>query len=245
MGLVVCLHQAGEDDELAPTIERMSRVPGEPPTLAARAYAAGALGDAEALEQAAAQVTAITSASGVLRALRILNALDELRAHGRRADAQRLAAQLAAQIGAGGYAASAGDTTRWMRGELLYRAERWAEARALVDSFTIRHPRSWPVLSLAGRAAARPGDTAAAQRVADVLASLTGRELQGAHLYARAQIAAILGQPRDAVRLLHEAVAAGVTTTFDGGMPYLGHHDMDLESIRDHPAFEALRRPKG
>ena len=65
------------------------------------------------------------------------------------------------------------------------------------------------------------------------------RDRPSQHLYTRARIAALLGKPDEAMRLLQN--------TLSGGMPYVIdlHRDMDLESLRERVDYQELMRPKG
>jgi hypothetical protein len=63
---------------------------------------------------------------------------------------------------------------------------------------------------------------------------------KGAESYGQAQIAALLGERQEAVRLLQRAVAQGLTYVPDLGTAHLGHADMDLESVLADPAIQVL-----
>ncbi|HKG91824.1 MAG TPA: AAA family ATPase [Gemmatimonadaceae bacterium] len=246
--LVASQHAAGEDGELRRTERRLAALPQDVLTIFARSYTAGALGRADDLERAASDLIALHAASGSYddgENASLLIGLDELRVHSG-ADASRaLSARLAARIGVDAPDGAAGDTLRWMRAELLYRAERWSEARAIAESMAERHPATWQVLTQRGRIAARLGDRALAARMSDALARLPELANQGSNLHGRAEIAAILGEREEAIRLLHQAVATGVPFSFANGPVYIGHANMDLESIRGDPAVQALLKPKG
>lgn len=152
-----------------------------------------------------------------------------------------MAAQVAPSVAEG----VGGDTTRFLLAELLYRAERWREAHDLAVPLGARHASNPIVLAPEGRTAARVGDREGALRVAAMLSRMSGTMLEGAHTYGRAKIAALLGDRAEALRLLHAAVADGLPFSPDGGDAFLGHADMDLESLIDDPGVRSLLRPRG
>jgi len=242
---VISAHMAGEEGELRRASRRLPALSRDFFTIGARAYAAGALGRVDDLERAAAEMIALSAASRSQDIYLVMPGLDELRVHGDAAEARALNARLAARLGATVRPGPAGDTTRFMQAELLYRAERWKEARDLAETLVPRHRDLYLVMALRGRAAARTGDVEGARRASDELAQLTDPSLRGSNIYFRAQIAAILGQRQEALRLLHEALAHGLSYGFEQDLGFIGHADMDLESIRDEPAFQALLKLKG
>jgi hypothetical protein len=108
-----------------------------------------------------------------------------------------------------------------------------------------RHPHIVPVVALAGRAAARTGDSAAARRAFDALGALSAPTHRGAESYGQAQIATLLGAREEAIRLLQRAAAHGVPYAPDLGTAHLGHADRDLESVLAAPAIRQLLQPRG
>jgi tetratricopeptide (TPR) repeat protein len=238
--LAFALHMAGDDAGLRALPGRLQGVQRDFFTVAGTAYAAAALGRAQEFERAASELITIGRRMEATRLTFLAPLLDELRIHGRRPDAAAVGARLAAQIGAGVAPGVAGDTMRFVQAELLYRAGEWEEARTLADALAARHADNVFVVALAGRAAARLGDRAGARRSFDALAGLSGPLLKGADSYAQAQIATLLGERHEAVRLLQRAVAQGVPYTPELGTVHLGHADIDLESVLADPAVRML-----
>jgi hypothetical protein len=245
IALAFALHMAGDDAGLRALPARTQGVQRDFFTVMSDAYAAAALGRAAEFERAASELVTIGRRMEASRLTILGLMLDELRAHGRPGEAAGIAARLAAQVGAGIGPGVASDTARWVQANLLYRAGDWRQARALVDPVAIRHPHIAPVVALAGRAAARVGDTAAARRASDALAAMSAPGSRGAESYAQAQIAALLGAREDAVRLLQRAVAQGVPYAPDLGTAHLGHADMDLERVLSDPAIQRLLQRRG
>ena len=238
--LAFALHMAGDDAGLRAMPGRMQDVQRDFFTVMGAAYAAAALGRAVEFERAASELIALGRRMDADRLTILGPMLDELRAHGRTADAAGVGARLAAQLGAGVAPGAAGDTARYVQAELLYRAGKWKEARALADPLAERHARNPFVVALAGRTAARLGDRAAARRAVDALTIVSSPVLRGAESYAQAQIAALLGERHEAVRLLQRAVAQGVPYSPDLGTAYLSHADIDLQSVLGEPAIRSL-----
>jgi hypothetical protein len=131
---------------------------------------------------------------------------------------------------------------RLLLGTLLYRGDQWGEAD---DVWTSLVSDSLPlavevrVEGRLGAAAAREGDTDRAEQLARHLATLGNPELNGSGTLARARIAALLGNETEAVDLLRRAFSEGVAYGI------WIHRDVDLEPLRDDPAYQELVRPKG
>jgi DNA-binding SARP family transcriptional activator len=243
--LAFALHMSGDDAELRRVLRELSIQPQNLQIVAARMYAAGALGQPDDLDAASMETLAGTRYVGRTSYFPLFVALGELRAHGKAADARRLAAERAALLAAAVLPGAPGDTVRLIRGELLYRAERWADVRRVVDTILARHPQNVYVLSLAGRTAARMDDRARAAEMSTALGRLTDPALQGRNVYGQAAIAAVLGHHDEAVRLVRLGVRNGLAFIFDRDFIFLGHADMDLESVITDRAIRTLLTPKG
>ena len=122
---------------------------------------------------------------------------------------------------------------------MLYVAGRWREARSAFARLATERPEVAAYQGYQGAAAARRGDRQEAERIFTRLASLKTPHLRGTHTFWRARIAALLGRPEEAVELLRDA--------FQQGQIYGAelHTITDFESLRDHPAYKELLRPKG
>ena len=75
-------------------------------------------------------------------------------------------------------------------------------------------------------------------RISGELRDIDRPYMFGNHTYWRACIAALLGEKEEAMNLLREALAQGVSYT-------RLHPDMDLEPLWDYPPFQELIKPKG
>ena len=164
----------------------------------------------------------------------------ELRAHGHDAAAARWLGRLAEEAPASGT-----DTTlsgRVMEGDIQYSARQWESAGRHYALALVQHPRDPRLLGRLGATAARMGNRTEAQRLSGELAALSGPYLFGSHTYARARIAAALGDRADAVELLQEAWIQGRSITFDGREIEDAHSDPAFESLREFVPFQALMR---
>jgi tRNA A-37 threonylcarbamoyl transferase component Bud32/tetratricopeptide (TPR) repeat protein len=163
---------------------------------------------------------------------------EELRVHGHPAEARAVAAELADWIRARPSQEAQTVVMRSALARALYAAERWDEARMLVDTLVARYPESIGLLGLRGRIAARLGDSATAQAASSALlaAAHSSRETNA---LTRAKIAALLGQREVAIRLLRDAVAQGEMQALRM------REDPDLLGLRNYPPFETLVRPVG
>jgi tRNA A-37 threonylcarbamoyl transferase component Bud32/Flp pilus assembly protein TadD/TolB-like protein len=115
----------------------------------------------------------------------------------------------------------------------------WDEAEGLLRQLAAEHPESLSVQGGLGILAARRGNAPEAVRISHWLAELDRPYLRGSNTYWRARIAALLGEPEAAVRLLRQAWQEG-WHVFE-----LLHNEPDFDPIRNHPSFRELARPKG
>ncbi len=180
-----------------------------------------------------AQFRDATAADAMLFAAR------ELRAHGHREEALRLAG------GAVTWYRGRPPTERtaqdWQRGLAiaLFYADRWNESRTEYEKLVAGGSKEIDDAGMVGVDAARGGERAIAMKVARELERLDQKWLFGDHTYYRAAIAAGLGDKERAVELLREAFAQGLPYWFDL------HSSLSLEPLWDYPPFQELLKPKG
>ena len=99
-------------------------------------------------------------------------------------------------------------------------------------------PERRDYLSGCGQLAAIMGDKDKAQAISDQLAEDKTPYLYGEIAFARAQIAAFLGEKENAVALLRQAISQGYTYP-------IVHYSMAWERLADYPPFIQLMKPKG
>jgi tetratricopeptide (TPR) repeat protein/tRNA A-37 threonylcarbamoyl transferase component Bud32 len=113
-------------------------------------------------------------------------------------------------------------------------------AERLLRALAADAPEDHSVQGALGTIAARRGDEAEARRWSEWLAALDRPDIQGDNTYWRARIAALLGEPDEAVSLLRQAWREGTYWVWDSA-----HRDPDLDAIRRHPAYREFMRPRG
>jgi TolB-like protein len=115
----------------------------------------------------------------------------------------------------------------------IYYLKRWDEAAALYSRMLAADSTSELAHEGLGATAAHRNDRAEAGRIEQWLATHPSREL-GRSTYARARIAALLGDADRALTLLQQSFDEGLVNRM-----YI-HTDPDLESLQDRPAYRRL-----
>jgi tetratricopeptide (TPR) repeat protein len=204
----------------------------------ARALVAlGRLGDANGTidrSQAMAPVAGWSNTPGEV----MEHTVRELRTHGFRREALKLATRAVEWYQARPGEAREGRGYRAGLARVLYLAERWHEADAIFGELVKAFPDDPVYLASRGQIAARVGDVRRARGVSAELEAFNGRASPRAW-YGRACIAALLGDQQRAVDLLREAITQG----FPYGLEI--HNNPDLESLRNYRPFVELVRPTG
>jgi tetratricopeptide (TPR) repeat protein len=233
-------HMLGDHDrELGEARRALRQYPNEPAMLVLEVRALAALERVVDVEALLRESVSVPSSKGFTPADVMVAAASEFRAHGH-AEAARPAVDRAVAWYRNRPAAEA--TTRAHRGGLgdaLYTAGRWDEARAVFEGLHKEFPDQVDYAGYLGAIAARQARRDEAQRIADQLRDVDRPYLFGANTYARARIAALLGEKDEALDLVREAIAQGADCL--SGL----HRDMDLESLRSDPRFRELLTPKG
>jgi hypothetical protein len=164
----------------------------------------------------------------------MLSAVREARAHGHTTTAARALTRLLDWLGTRSPAEAGTESMRRLQAESLQLADRWDEARAVVDSLAAEFPEEPAYLGMQGVLAARRGDQSGAEAASARLAGIQRPELRGEPMLWRARIAVLKGENERAVSLLRDALAEGSTAlAFDDADPELG-------GLRSHPAFNEL-----
>jgi tetratricopeptide (TPR) repeat protein len=127
---------------------------------------------------------------------------------------------------------------RDLLGYAFYGSEKWPEAQILYQSLHEEFPDSITYQGRLGTTAARLGNRENAMRISENLKNIERSYLFGSHTFWRTRIVALLGEKEQAMVLLRDALAQGVSY----GSLYL---NMDLEPLSDYPPFQELIKPKG
>ena len=163
----------------------------------------------------------------------------ELRAHGYSDKAQEILERIISQYRSTPPPEDTTFGTMFQFGEVLYLAEHWQEAHAVFGKLATERPGQIALQAYLALCAARLGMRADAERISQQLAGMKQPYLYGFHTFWRAQIAAVLGQKGDAVRLLQDALREGY------GYNLWTHREQDFESLRTYPEYKRLVQPKG
>lgn len=119
----------------------------------------------------------------------------------------------------------------------LYVAGHWDEASQLFERLAREEPHDIEYRGFLGVLAARSGDRTEALAVERSLGELRAPSLLGRHTYWRSRIAALVGEPERAVKLLRESLQQG--------REYFPIHlEADFETLRALQSFQELMRVK-
>jgi DNA-binding SARP family transcriptional activator/TolB-like protein/tetratricopeptide (TPR) repeat protein len=245
------LHELGNHTaELAATERQLGQFPTRTVSLLNRARALAAVGRADDVRRLAERATDDRWPAEAVRRRALVEGSRELRAHGHGASARALLAGALAAPPADDSSLAAAEE----RALLLAEAERWSEARALLEGVLGRAPGRATARGALGVVAARQGDRAEAQRAQAVLAAPVPFAL-GRRTMWRARIASALGDRARAVALVQQALGEGYpvlqgyaglpgrSPRFDYAEPSV-HADPALASLADDPAFQRVVAPR-
>jgi len=168
----------------------------------------------------------------------MIDAANELRAHGREDMAQEIFARALAWYRAQPAHAALNTKRQFEIAELLYLARDWAAADTAFRALAAADTNNYFYLGFLGKIAARRNDDGTARHIIAKFDSLRPslpqpRAIAG---YWQAKINALLGDQQRALTLLSETWPQG---------HYRLHADFDYESMWTRSEFRALIRPKG
>jgi tetratricopeptide (TPR) repeat protein len=242
--------------ELRAARQARGRYPDDPTILAHEVRALAGLGRTDALDRLMDERLANPSSAAPTAGWLMRMAGNELEAHGHPEAARRLFERSVAWYEARpdgpppsvshGHAYGLAPPLRFGYGVSLTAAGRLEAAERVFAGLLAEAPDNLDYQGRLGAVAARRGDRATALRADSALAGF--RPLQGRagpinrpwgqYAYERAVIAAWLGEPERAVRLLRQAHGEGHAFG-----PHL-HSDPDLAPLREHPEFMEFIRPR-
>lgn len=163
----------------------------------------------------------------------------ELRAHDRREASLAVANRATEWLRTQPEVGQVGEANRAQLATFLCLAERFEEARGVVQVLAREHPSEVEYQGRLGVLAARRGDREEAERISNALKAAARVELYGSHTLWRARIAALTGHRSGAVELLRQSFAEGFLGV------YQLHRDMDLEPLKGFEPYEDLVKPTG
>ena len=199
--------------------------------------ALAALGRIGELDRDLEQAGRLERESGASVGTLLQEAALELRAHGHPDESRRYWERSLAWLDS--QAATVEPASdRLARANALYALGRYDQAARIGDALSAEDPGNPEYVGLRGVLAARIGAEQTADSCAARLATLPRRYSFGVPTVWEAKIAAVRGRRDSAVALLRKAFQEG--REYDLWL----HRDVELESLRGYPPFDALARPK-
>jgi serine/threonine protein kinase len=127
---------------------------------------------------------------------------------------------------------------RYAIANIMYYLEEWEEARAIYQRLYEESHNSITSLGCLGVAIARLGDTVKAKRISEELKNIDRPYLNGSNTRWRSEIAAILGDKEQALKLIRDALSEGQSYR-------ILIWNINYESLEDYQPFIELKEPKG
>lgn len=214
--------------------------PDSPDLRAYELRALAALGRLDTLRRGLAELEAMPPTSGAtpLPELLIFVA-QELDAHGYPNDARSALRQAVIADRARSAAARQLPTARYELARVLYLLGEYNAAAPLFAKLAIEQPGDPRYIGYQGLVAVHRGRHSEAERVAERLRTLRRPYDRGQTAYARARLAAALGDQTAAITLIRQALSEGMA--YGTSL----HVDPDLAPLRGDSAFQAFLRPRG
>ena len=238
-GLTRALHMTERhSEELAEARRRRSREPKWLGALEAAGTALVAVGRLDEIDGLVSEIAMLSPQPGRTAPGSLSLIADELQAHGYAAEAVSLFRQVIELARAMAFADANAVGTRVLVARALFLTGDTASAEAQLRVLSNEAPSNPAILGWMGVMAAARGRTAEADSLSNALSQLNYPYVLGAHLFERARIAAVLGRKDNAVALLRQALAQGVSI-------FLIHWSPELQSLRGYPPFETLMKPVG
>ena len=240
--------------ELAVARSGREQYPDHLGVLSTEVVALAALGRVDQLNQRLDEATALTPQAGFGTQMMstLVEAAEELRSHGEPEASAAVLQRLQDWAENQSEDEIATTENRTHLAVAAYLTRRWNDARERFTELANENPNHMNFQAYLGTTAARLGEREAAVAISNWLQQLEQPYLFGVNTVWQARIAALLDEPDRAVALLADA--------FEQGVGHVGteltawasrtsgawlHRDIDLESLRDHTAFQELLKPKG
>jgi tetratricopeptide (TPR) repeat protein len=227
------------EEELSLAQRGSARFPDHPRLYDMELRVAAANGRLGVIDSLLTRVADLPPPGSLALGMLAINAALELRAHGHAERAERFI-----ERGIAWFAGRPPGENRSERGQAFIAAERWADADTVFagmirDAAVTDNSIYLSHLGYRGVALAHLGRHDEALELSRRLENIPGRAVLASYgSAARAAIAAALGQPEPAIRLLNDA--------FQHGYPYdiFMHQSPWWEPLRNEAGFKALVRPK-
>ena len=231
------LHMLGEyDRELEESRRAQADTPGVLTFVEAELRALAALGRPAEVDDIVERSQSLPRTTGWFETPGDLmeRTASELRAHSHPRESAAMAAKAIDWYR--GRPAQAGGQPRHREGlaRTLYLAGNWADSLALFDALAAEYPADLEYRGWLAQIAAHTGDGSRARSISDELERATRPTHRGWMTYARANIAAALGERERAVELLREAFTEGLPHG-----PHL-HQNADLAILADYEPYRRL-----
>jgi TolB-like protein len=246
--LTAAYHSLGDHDrELTAARAARGAMPNSRNSVRQQAIALAALGRAREVSDLLDELPALPPHAWRTQAGIMREAGLELRAHGYAVEGDTVLGRTLAWLASRPVTEQATEPARRQRMQTLFAARMWEPAYALADSLAGELPDSLTYQGVLGALAAQRGDRRRAALADSVLALASRPFLQGYPAYWRACIAAYLGAPARAVRLLTQAHREGLWLTGEFWEQPIAalHADPCFESLHGDRSFQQLLRPKG
>ncbi len=234
-------HQLGKHDvELAWARIATTLHPDSRDLVGMALRATAALGDIRTLDSLLTRIEAMPpSPNGRPLANWLLTTAGELAYHGRRAEAERVIRRAAAWQRTHPIESTPFWNARFELARTFYFLGEYRDAGRVLDSLIATEPQNPFYLAYAAASEARAGNAATAAALRNRLDALNRLFDHGETPYARALVAAELGDSSSAVTLLRQSLERGMPPDH-----FSIHADLMLSRLRGNAEFEQLLRPK-
>jgi tetratricopeptide (TPR) repeat protein len=233
-------HQLGEHRRELTTARTARRhAPANASLLNQEIRALAALGRTAAVQARVDTLVTLPRDDWLTPLVALMGVATELRAHGQPGAASEALARAIAWHQSRHPLEASMEVRRYFFAWTLYLAGRLEEADSVFRGLHREHPDNADYIGHLGAIAARRGDRTAARHLSD---QLKDREVEApipgeTSIVWRAQIAALLGEQAEAMRLLIEAFGSQGTVEL--------HGNSDFDGMRNYPPFKEFVRPKG
>jgi len=203
------------------------------------AKALAALGWIDECRSVIAEALTEPSSGPERQGMMLVDVAEELRAHGHIEESRKMAERAIEWFDRTDLPSHLATKVRLSLIAAFTLLDRNSEAHEVAEELLASDPDRWDFQGVLGIEAARLGDRATADKMSKQLASVDAPFTMGGPSYARAAIAAQMGERDEAIRLVQQAITRGFHEY--GRL----HVDIEFDPIRNDPEFQEIMRPKG